>query len=318
MNNHKGEGNLTVLAFPKISEMEQFISACLKKPITIEEIVILRQRDFSVVARMELKGESEPVIYKKVITPWHCEADVMLFLQDSKLPNSARLIGTRKATGCAQILQEDAGEISLLQHHSSDLAYLTGLMLAQTHDATLDLAGQATVFPRLDNQEKILDCFDINIFKLRALYPQFADTVANSLKEAGENIAEMLAEGPFCLQHGDMFGENIVLQNGTTPVFIDWSYFSIIAPRLYDLSTLTSSHAKNGGLHSLRQSIIEGYATGAGLDTNEIERQLPAVYRFSRLLFLQWLLTRVEMGITETTVGPVQPLIEKVVGEIIN
>ncbi|MBX9721532.1 MAG: hypothetical protein K2X81_09075, partial [Candidatus Obscuribacterales bacterium] len=76
-------------------------------------------------------------------------------------------------------------------------------------------------------------------------------------------------------------------------------------------------HAKNGELLKFRKAIIEGYALGSGLSVDEIERQLPAAFRLSRLLFLQWLLTRVEMGITQTTVGPVLPLIEKVVAEII-
>jgi len=317
MNNNSGEGNLAVLAFPKISEMEQFISASLKKPISIEEIIILRQRDFSIVARMELKGEAQSVIYKKVIAPWHCEAKVMQFLKDQNLPNAARMIGAREAGESAQILQEDAGEWSLLQYQTRDLALLTGLALAQTHEAALDLTIKTNVFARLDNFERFQECCESNIFKLNALFPQFAAKVTSRLNQVAGSLSHELSSSEFCVQHGDLYAENIILQERTTPVFIDWSYFSMIGPRLYDLATLTSAHAKNGELPKFRQTIIEGYALGSGLSVDEIERQLPAAWRLSRLLFLQWLLTRVEMGITQTTVGPVLPLIEKVVAEII-
>lgn len=203
MNTNIGEGNLAVLAFPKISEMEQFISACLKKPISIEEIVILRQRDFSIVARMELKGEAQSVIYKKVIAPWHCEAKVMQFLKDQNLPNAARLIGAREAGKSAQILQEDAGETGLLQCPSAQLALLTGLTLAQTHEAALDLTVKSNIFARLDNDERLQECCESNIFKLNALFPQFAVKVTSRLNQAAASLSHDLASSEFCLQHGD-------------------------------------------------------------------------------------------------------------------
>lgn len=312
-----GEGNLAVLAFPKVSEMEQFISACQHKTIAIEEIVILRQRDFSVVARIELKNDPDTYIYKKVIAPWHIEADVIQFLRDTKLPNTVQMIGARKALDSAQLLQVDAGCISLQQLPTKELAFLTGLTLAQTHDAALDLEIKATIFHRYDSYERLQECFEENTFKLRALFPHL-QSLAAQLKEAAASISSALSQGEFCLQHGDLFAENIVLQAGTTPVFIDWSYFSMIGPRLFDLATLTSMHSKNGILHNERQALIEGYAQGSAMSNSEIESLLPAAFRFSRLLFLKWLLTRVEMGITETTVGPVQHLIEQVVAEIIS
>jgi len=194
---------------------------------------------------------------------------------------------------------------------------LTGVVLAQTHEAALDLTVKTEVFARLDNLERFQECCESNIFKLNALFPQFAAKVTSRLNQVAGSLSHDLSSSEFCLQHGDLYAENIILQERTTPVFIDWSYFSMIGPRLYDLATLTSAHAKNGELGKFRQAIIEGYALGSGLSVDEIERQLPASWRLSRLLFLQWLLTRVEMGITQTTVGPVLPLIEKVVAEII-
>ncbi len=215
MNNNSGEGNLAVLAFPRISEMEQFISACLKKPIAIEEIVILRQRDFSIVARMELKGEAQSIIYKKVIAPWHCEAKVMQFLKDQNLPNAVRLIGTREAGESAQILQEDAGAWSLLQYPSPELALLTGLALAQTHEAALDLTIKTNVFARLDNIERLQECFESNIFKLNALFPQFAATVTSQLNQAAGSLSHELSNSEFCLQHGDSLACSF--SNGFSP-----------------------------------------------------------------------------------------------------
>ncbi len=311
------------MPFPANCEIENFASNCLKQKFQISEIDNLRQRDFSVVARIHFHlpdGSNVPsLIYKKVRAPWHCEAQIMRFVKDAKLPNVPLLIGAKVSGDLAETLQEDAGSLSLCDYNSYELAMITGLALAQTHDRALESNQHyPEIFARLDSGEKIAECFQANASRLGALYPDYNHKILARLTSVGFEVAEQLETLECCLQHGDLYGENIVLKDGDAPVFIDWSYFCFIGPRLYDLATLASSHTKNGSLVQHRKALLEGYAAGSEFSFEQIESMLPSSFRLSRLLFLQWLLTRVQMGITETTVGPVRPLIDTVVSEILN
>jgi len=311
---------LTVMPFPANCEIAHVAANCLKQVIKVTQVDNLRQRDFSVVARVHLEnGSITPTfIYKKVTAPWHCEAHIMRFVKDCGLPNVPLLLASKMSGDQAEILQEDVGTLSLCDHSDYQLATLTGLALAQTHDRALENAQYPQFFTRLDNREKIIECFGDIAYKLGALFPDYDRATIAGLIDSADEIAEQLSLLDCCLQHGDLYGENIVLKDGNTPVFIDWSYFCFIGPRLYDLATLTSGHSKNGTLGQYRQALIEGYAAGAGMNVEQIESMLPSVLRLSRLLFLQWLLVRVQMGITQTTVGPVRPLIDAVVNEILD
>lgn len=314
---------MNTMPFPANCDMENFASNCLKQNIQISRVDNLRQRDFSVVARIHFHlpcGSNVPsLIYKKVRAPWHCEAQIMRFVKDAQLPNVPHLIGAKISGDLAETLQEDAGSLSLCDYNSDELAMITGLALAQTHDRALESNKcYPQIFARLDSGEKIAECFQANASKLGGLYPDFNQNILANLAAVGSEVAEQLESLECCLQHGDLYGENIVLKDGNSPVFIDWSYFCFIGPRIYDLATLASSHSKNGSLVQHRKALLAGYSAGSEFSVEQIENLLPSAFRLSRLLFLQWLLTRVQMGITETTVGPVRPLIDTVVSEILN
>ena len=317
MANQTDDKQLVQMPFPEVSEIEKFIRRCLGDR-TVDHVIVLRQRDFSVVGRVFLKGGGT-IIYKKVIAPWDCEAEIVSAVDAIHSPNIPAILGVRKGIGWAELLQQDVGEKSLRDKNSWRLAERTGMLLAQIHT---DLGKVQTEWPdviqRLNNRETIAACFHTNALKLEHLFPHFDKGAVAALILIGGIIAEILGETEMGLLHGDVYGENIILKDDVEPFFIDWSYFAFLGPKVYDLASLVSGHAKNGSLIRHRQNLISAYAKTAGISVLQTENLIPSAYRLSRLLFLQWLLTRVEMGITQTTVGPVEKLIVQVVGEILS
>lgn len=317
MTNQTDDKRLVQLPFPEVSEIEKFVSRCIGNR-TVSHVNILRQRDFSVVGRVFLQTGGS-YIYKKVIAPWDCEAQIVSAVDAIHSPNIPAIHSIRQGNGWAELLQHDVGLKSLHDKNSWRLADRTGMLLAQIHG---DLQRAKTewpdVIPRLNSQETIAACFHKNALKLEHLFPHFDKSAVAALILFGEIIGEVLGETEMCLQHGDVYGENIILHGDVEPFFIDWSYFTFVGPKVYDLATLVSGHAKNGSLIRHRQNLISSYARTAGISLFYTENLLPAAYRLSRLLFLQWLLTRAEMGIMQTTVGPVEKLIVQVVSEILS
>lgn len=325
MNKENTNGNLKLIQFPGLAEIEKIISHSFGNKVSASHMHILRHRDFSGVARVFISKRSQSLvraptlIYKRVIAPWHNEAKIVAYVSESALPNTPRYIQISRAPLSAQILQEDLGETSLKARNSRKLAYETGQRLAEIH-----LRAKLTEFllpvdlERFDSKEKIFREFVACAHKLSEFFPDFDSELLASLLTAGANISTALDGSDMCLQHGDVYAENIVL-NGSklNPTFIDWSYFCFVGPQLYDLATLTSAHEKNRDLFRHRDSVISGYCDASGLSIAEVNDILPDAHRFSRLAFLRWLALRVGMGITQTTVGPVRPLIEKVIREII-
>lgn len=326
MNKENTNGNLNLIQFPGLAEIEKFISHSYGNKVSATHMHILRHRDFSGVARVFIADRSRSlvrapsIIYKRVIAPWHNEAKIASYVSESALPNTPRYIRISQAPLSAQILQDDLGETSLKARNSRKLAYETGQRLAEIHARAKQteflLPGDLEQF---DAGEKIFQAFDSCAHQLLKFFPDFDKDLLNALVTAGRNIAAILEGSEMCLQHGDVYAENIVLKgDALTPTFIDWSYFCFLGPQLYDLSTLTSAHEKNRALYKHRNAVISGYCDAAELSIMEAMDILPYAFRFSRLAFLSWLTLRVGMGITQTTVGPVRPLIEKVIREIVS
>ena len=316
MTNKTDDKRLVQMAFPEVSEIDKFVRHCLGNR-TVDHVIILRQRDFSVVGRVFLKSGGS-VIYKKVIAPWDCEAEIMQAVQRMNVPNTPLLLGVNRQTGWAEFLQEDVGLTSLREKNSWKLAEYTGQQLAKTQKAIENANMPLPRFiPCLDTGERIAGCFRANSLKLAKLFPDFDQLAIASLWLMGDIIGDILGNSKMGLQHGDVYGENIILKDDINPFFIDWSYFAFVGPNVYDLATLVSGHDKNGSLIHHRQNLITGYAKTAGVSALQTENLIPAAYRLSRVLFLQWLLARVEMGIRQTTVGPVDQLILQVVAEIL-
>jgi thiamine kinase-like enzyme len=312
------ETQLAILPLPELSHIEEFVYDCIGKHIITDAYGILRQRDFSLVARFCMIN-GQYVIYKKVIAPWDCEAQILSAIDAIHSPNIPAILGIRQGDGWAEILQQDVGRISLRDKNSSQLAERTGALLAQIHQALGDASTVwPDVIPRLDSREKMAACFHANAHKLERLFPEFDKAAVASLILMGGIVAEILGETEMGLQHGDVYGENIMLKYDVEPCFIDWSYFAFVGPKVYDLATLVSGHDKNGSLIHHRQTLISSYTRNAGVSQFHTENLIPAAYRLSRLLFLQWLLARAEMGIMQTTVGPVENLITTVVSEILS
>lgn len=319
MNDTKVGGKLELLPIPSFGEIESFVHHCTKANASVLSTETLRQRDFSTVTRVFLKGKSEALIYKSVVSPWDVEAEITQYISDCALPNIPRVLGSRKIGRRAQLLMEDLGSKSLRELNSPRMASQAGIALAQVHEKVMKQARSLpNVIPRLDTREKVEKLFVQNARKLATLFPDFVPEALKQLVEAGKMIASILDGMDCCLQHGDAYAENIMLRNNANPVFIDWSYFCFYGPRLLDLATLVSNHTKNASLARHRELIIHHYANYSGLSTLAVETMLPAAHRLSRLLFLQWLLVRVDRGIMHTTVGPVRPLIESVVDELID
>ena len=319
MNASKVSGKLGLLPIPSFGEIESFVHHCTRVNASVLFTETLRQRDFSTVTRVFLRGEVETLIYKSVVSPWDVEAEITQHISDCALPNIPRVLGSRKIGRRAQLLMEDVGSKSLRESNSPRSAVLAGIGLAQIHEKVTELAQVfPSVIPRLDSREKLEDVFAKNAWNLANLFPDFKPETWYELFKVGKLVANSLGEAECYLHHCDAYAENIMLRNNTNPVFIDWSYFCFYGPRLYDLATLVSNHTKNAILSRHRELIIKQYANYAGLSTLAVEIILPAAYRLSRLLFLQWLLVRVDMGIMHTTVGPVRPVIEAVVGELID
>lgn len=309
---------LNVVPLPEFGEIESYIAACLRGKLKAKQLLILRQRDFSIVLRVLLDGGRGSVIYKKVIAPWDKEAHIMRFVANSKLPNTPLLFGAKNGVDNAVIVQEDIGTVSLKERCSRELAMLTGYALAQTHDAAADLSSPfPPAFARYDTENAIRDCFEKNAASLVRHFPDITADAVEDLLSIGADISAHLGDSQMCLQHGDAYAENVILRDGNAPVFIDWSYFSFVGPRIFDVATLMSGDRKNGSLPRFSEVVFDSYCEASNLSKSEFRQLVKPAYRFSRLLFLQWLLTRVDMGITQTTVGHVRPLIGKVVAEII-
>lgn len=311
--NKQSDKNLIQMPFPDVREVQNFVRHGLGNR-QIKHIIILRQRDFSVVGRLFLQ-DGTTAIYKKVQTPWDCEADIVSAIDEIQNPNIPKIYGVSKGNGCAEILQEDVGERSLRDKNSWLLAERAATVLSNIHARLSRASG---TFPRFDSSEAISHSFADATKKLEELDTSFDRTALARMRSIGAKVAEILADSSMCLQHGDVYAENIILRREEEPVFIDWSYFSFFGPRVYDLATLVSAHPKNGALIRHRQNLILSYAKASGTSSLDLERQLPAAYRFSRLLFLKWLLVRFDMGIKQTTVGCVKKLMHKVVAEIID
>ncbi len=316
MTNKTDDRRLVQLPFPEVAEIDKFVRHSLVTR-KVDHVIILRQRDFSVVGRVFLKNGGS-VIYKKVIAPWDCEAEIMQAVQRMNVPNTPLLLGVSRQAGWAEMLQEDVGLTSLRDKNSWRLAEQAGHQLAKTRKA-MEYAHMSlpNFIPRLDTRQKIAECFRLNSLKLAKLFPDFDQLAIASLWLMGDIVGDILGDSKMGLQHGDVYAENIILKDDINPFFIDWSYFAFVGPNVYDLATLVSGHDKNGSLIRHRQNLITGYAKTAGVSALQTENLIPAAYRLSRLLFLQWLLARVEMGIRQTTVGPVDKLILQVVAEIL-
>ncbi|MBC7999259.1 MAG: phosphotransferase [Leptolyngbya sp.] len=325
MKNENSRVNLQLIVFPEVSEIEKFITRSIGKKVQVTHINVLRHRDFSFVARVFIHPHFrslvgfDTLIYKKVKAPWDCEANIALYVKNSGLPHTARLIEISKAPITAQFLQEDLGELSLMIRNSHKLALETGRRLAEIHlmakSATAELPEK---LERFDSAKSIVELAADCYYKLHEHFADFDRLLALQMVGCAVRDAQKLTEGDMCFQHGDVYAENIMLrQTSLAPTFIDWSYFCFVGPQLYDLATLTSAHSKNRALFKRRDAVIQGYCDVAQMPVEAVKEMLPAAFRFSRLMFLKWLLVRVDMGITQTTVGPVRPLIDRVVQEII-
>lgn len=258
------------------------------------------------------------LIYKQVLPPWDVEQDLHERVLIPSISNSATLFLTGRWSSLTALFLEDLGPYALLnQEVDAGFASYVGTELAKMHRSY---------------SYRIDELMEVNV--LRSLLPldyeTFTSTMVEKLKswdlidnergtsliELARQLASRLAGEPVSLVHGDLYAENILVR-GRRLFIIDWSWFTMIGVPVMDLASLISDHFKNGSLKRWSAVILDAYCYESGRSEEDIMRAIPPAEALSRLLFLNWLVVRREMGIMGTTVGPVDIVIPKIVDEVL-
>ena len=189
------------------------------------------------------------------------------------------------------IFLEDAGRTVL--HNTLDLPHWTATArwAARFHAATRDLPEAQTSFlPRYDRPhyrgcvervEKILPSLDA---------PE-RELVGRGLDCYVERIAWLEAL-PRSVIHGQFFGKNVMLREGSTArriVVIDWET-AALGPSTFDLVSLTSGKWTAAQRHAMWTAYFEQYQaeTGQRMGWEDFRRQLAGVALYQSLEWLAW------------------------------
>lgn len=308
---------LKLLQPPPDEKLAAWLSEMYGKPVVIASRELLRHRDLSYVERLcLLDAVPESLIYKVVLPPWDIEQDLHEHILIPSVSSSPRLYLSGHYHGMTALFLEDLGRQSLVELATSESANQLGTELAKLHRSFT---------------YRIQELRDSSILRhvLPTDYESLCGMLCSSLKSwhlmdkdqesqltrLAQIIASRFETEPISLVHGDFYAENIIIDKNKLFI-IDWSWFTIIGAAIMDLASLTMDHIKNGSLQEFRQEVIGAYCMEYSRDQDELLVQLPYAEALSRLFFLHWLVERRSRGILGTTVGPVDPLIQKVIAEL--
>jgi len=288
------------------------------KPVDIESRTLLRHRDLSYVERLCVKDAlPESIIYKLVLPPWDIEQDLHERILIPSISSSAQLFMSAHYGPLTALFLEDLGSASLLLDCSPEKAQRLGEELAKLHRAycyRTDELMQTGVLRTLSpiDYEEFAERMSAKLVDWQLIESRQAAKVVR----LAALLARTLAGEPTSLVHGDLYAENIILNNDRFFI-IDWSWFTILGVPLMDLATLTMDHPKNQDFTRFRDDLIDSYCFESGRDSSDVRENLPFAETLSRLLFLHWLEERRSRKIFGTTVGPVDNLIPQVVDELV-
>ncbi len=279
---------------------------------------ILRHRDFSYVARIFIEDAlPKSIIFKLVLPPWHIEQDIIERILIPSIAHSPQIYMTAHYNRMTALFIEDFGPSNLLSHVNAKIASYLGESLAKFHRSycyRVDEIAQLNILNMLTSME--IPSFVENLIKNIETYNlQINSNQLSLISNFANNIANALAPEPISLIHGDFYAENIIY-NSDKLHFIDWSWFTAISFPLLDLASIISHSPKNGQLTEFKQNILESYCFESGRFLSEIINLLPYAHALNKLLFLNWLILRKNMGIEGTTVGPVNDLMVVTINEI--
>lgn len=314
---HKEDSSLKLLTPVPEEKLASWLKEFYGKDIPIARRQVLRHRDFSYVERLCFEDAlPDSLIYKLVLPPWDIEQDLHQRVLIPSISASAQLFMTAHHGDLTAMFLEDLGAVYLKDQAEGDDAAKLGEELAKMHraysyrvDELIPLKILRTITP-ID-----FEPFARGLAGSLIEWGNIDGALESSLTAIAGRVAEALAGEPISLVHGDLYAENIV-RRGSKFFIIDWSWFTIIGVPLLDLASITSDHDKNGALKEHRNLVIEAYCDESGYRRDAIERSLPYAQAFERLLFLDWLVERKRRGVTGTTVGHVDGLIERIVGAI--
>lgn len=311
------DASLTLLS-PAPEEMLQgWLSEFYGKPVHITDRAVLRHRDLSYVERLHVAdGLPESIIYKLVLPPWDIEQDLHERILIPSVSNSPQLFLSAHYGQMTALFLEDLGSTFFESACNPDLSAKLGEDLAKMHRAycyrTEELS-QANVLRTLMPCQ--YEALGASMIALLCSWNLVTVQQQRDLETLTATLAQKLEREPCSLVHGDLYAENIILRAGRLFI-IDWSYFTTLAVPILDLATLTLKHHKNGRLVEFREILIDAYCFESGRNNDEVRALLPYAETLSRLLFLHWLVERRRLGILGTTIGHVDGVIPKVIGEL--
>lgn len=312
--------SLTLLQPAPEARLAAWLEEFYGKRVHIARREQLRHRDLSFVERLWIdNGLPESLIYKLVLPPWDIEQDLHERVLQPSIAHTAQLFMSAHYGQMTAMFLEDLGTQSLLQREvDAEFAADIGAELAKMHRSysyRIDELRHLNILRALVPGDYVAFVAGM-VAKLRSWGLLRDEGVASQLGALAERLAEVLANEPVSLVHGDLYAENILVRNDRVFI-IDWSWFTMIGVPAMDLASLTSNHFKNGSFFQWRETVLDAYCFESGRRTEEVVAVLPHAELLSRLLFLNWLVVRRERGIMGTTVGPVDELIPKIVDELI-
>jgi tRNA A-37 threonylcarbamoyl transferase component Bud32 len=312
--------SLNLLTPAPEEKLESWLEEFYGKKVEIVCRELLRHRDLSYVERLKFKDcLPDTLIYKQVLPPWDIEQDLHERILIPSIASSAQLYMTAHYGQLTALLLEDLGGVNLKEHAvESKTARQLGEELARMHRAYSYRTDELIQM----NVLRSLTPIDYEEFANKVAEPllQWKDLhehEARTLRQIAHAIAHRLAGEPISLVHGDLYAENIIMQNDRL-FLIDWSWFTQIGVPTMDLASLISMHAKNGILRDHRDEILEAYCFESGRKAEDVQSALPYAAALERMCFLHWLVVRKSMGITGTTIGPVEKLMRIIIDDIIN
>lgn len=311
--------SLDLLIPPPESQLAFWLEELYGSPGEISERQVLRHRDLSYVERLHIKGRlPQSLIYKVVLPPWDIEQDLHERVLIPSISNSPRLYLTGSWKNQSALFFEDLGTLSLLDNCNANTATLLGTELARTHRSfsyRIDELASTGIMQNLppSTWETLGREMEAKLQEWQLLSTQ--TNGSTWLLELSQRLQEKFAQEALTLVHGDLYGENLLLNSGHLFI-IDWSWFTSIGVALLDLATVTMQHFKNGELSLWKEEIINAYCYEYARSREEVLTLLPYAEILNRLLFLHWLVERKTRGILGTTVGPVDNLILSVAREL--
>lgn len=308
---------LTLITPPSDVQLLSWLSEIYGKPVRIERRQLLRHRDLSFVQRIWVAdGLPGSLIYKVVLPPWDVEQELHSHVLIPSICNSARLYMAAHLGQLTVMFLEDLGDCTVKQFPSTEIAWQVGRALARMHrsysyrtDELIASGALPTLFPSGYEDYGSRLAGSIRHWKL------IDQRQADGIVAAAGGLGTILADEPVSLVHGDFYAENLIARAGTVFV-VDWSWFTLIGVSVMDLATVTMEHVKNGSFTQFSNDVFDAYCFESGRSRDVITAIVRPARLLSRLLFLGWLVERRSRGILGTTVGPVDELIPKVVGEL--